>query len=87
MSGSEVVLDAIGVSDGDATDSFFFDAPVIGPDGTFLPAGGYRLVDGADTDTTADWGFTSFFNDSPPNTPTASSSGHHRRPSSAAPAR
>lgn len=71
VSGSEVVLDAIGVSDGGPTDSFFFGAPVIGPDGSFLPAGGYRLADGVDTDTAADWGFTNFFNDSPPNTPTA----------------
>lgn len=71
VSGSEVVLDAVGVSDGGPTDSFFFGAPVIGPDGTFLPAGGYRLTDGVDTDTVADWGLTNFFNASPPNSPTA----------------
>ncbi|MEM7769341.1 MAG: endonuclease/exonuclease/phosphatase family protein [Cyanobacteria bacterium P01_A01_bin.37] len=68
VSGSEVVIDSLGVTDGGATDSFFFNAPVIGPDGSFLPAGGRRLVDGIDTDTAADWAFSDFFNGSD-NTP------------------
>lgn len=46
VTGAEVVIDAVGVSDGGAGDSFFFGAPVIGPDGTFLPAGVRREVDG-----------------------------------------
>lgn len=70
VSSSEVVLDALGVTDGGATDSFFFGAPVIGPDGPFLPAGGRRVTDGVDTDTAADW-VISDFGLGPANTPTA----------------
>lgn len=70
ISGSEIVVDTVGVSDGGATDSFFFDAPVLGPDGSFLPAGVRRVADGVDTDTTADWVFGDFFLGSD-NTPTA----------------
>jgi predicted extracellular nuclease len=49
------VLDALGVTDGGAGDTFFFGAAVIGPDGKFQPAGGRRVVDGVDTDSAADW--------------------------------
>ncbi len=74
VSGSEVVVDAVGVSDGGVEDSFFFDAPVIGPDGSFLPAGGRRIEDGVDTDTVEDWAFSDFGN-GPENTPTAGTFG------------
>lgn len=60
VTGSEVVLDAIAVTDGGAGDTFYFDAPVFGPDGSFFPAGARRLVDGVDTDTVADWTLESF---------------------------
>ncbi len=70
VSGSEVVLDAVGATDGDGTDSFFFNAPVLGPDGTFLPAGVRRVADGVDTDTADDWVFGDF-NLGSDNTPTA----------------
>lgn len=70
VTGSEVVVDTVGVSDGGETDSFFFGAPVVGPDGSFLPAGVGRITDGVDTDTEADWEFLNFFNDPAINTPT-----------------
>lgn len=70
VSGSEVVLDAVGVTDGDAGDSFFFGAPVVGPDGNFLPAGVRRISDGVDTGSAADWAFSDFNNDPAINTPT-----------------
>lgn len=69
VTGSEVVLDAVALTDGDAGDTFFFGAPVIGPDGPFFPAGARRLVDGVDTDTAADW-VISDFNLGSANTPT-----------------
>jgi len=69
VSGSEVVLDAVGITDA-AASTFFFGAPVIGPDGAFFPAGGRRVTDGVDTDTAADW-VISDFNLGPANTPTA----------------
>ena len=74
VTGAEVVLDAVGVSDPDGG-SFFFDAPVIGPDGPFLPAGAGRVEDGADTDAASDFEILSFANASPPNTPTAGATG------------
>jgi predicted extracellular nuclease len=61
ISGSEVVRSAIALSDGDPDDEFFFDAPVIGPDGDFFPAGARRLTDGVDTGSVADWEFADFF--------------------------
>jgi predicted extracellular nuclease len=61
VTGSEVVRDAVALNDGDAGDTFFFGAPVIGPDGSFFPAGARRLVDGVDTDTAADWAISNFF--------------------------
>lgn len=75
VSGSEVVIDAVGVSDGGDGDATFFDAPVVGPDGSFLPAGVGRISDGVDTDTADDWQILSFNNESPPNTPTAGGGG------------
>ena len=70
VSGSEIVLDAVGLTDGDAGDRFFFAAPVIGPDGNFFPAGVRRLTDGVDTDTAADFAMADF-NLGPANTPVA----------------
>jgi predicted extracellular nuclease len=61
VTGSEVVLDTIALNDGDAGDTFYFEAPVIGPDGTFFPAGARRVADGVDTDTASDWVIGSFF--------------------------
>ena len=43
----ENVLDAVGVQDSSGTNTFFFGAPVVGPDGSFLPAGFQRLEDGS----------------------------------------
>jgi len=60
VTGGEVVLDAVGLNDGGAGDIFYFGASVIGPDGSFFPAGARRIVDGIDTDTTADWIFADF---------------------------
>ncbi|SNS31135.1 5'-nucleotidase C-terminal domain-containing protein [Tropicimonas sediminicola] len=59
VTGGEVVVDAVAVTDGGASDSFFFGAPVIGPDGSFLPAGFIRLVDGEGS-TAADFRFADF---------------------------
>ena len=68
VTGSEAVVDAVATVDtGGGT--FFFGAPVIGPDGTFLPAGVRRVADGVDTDTPADWVIADFFL-GPDNTPT-----------------
>lgn len=69
VSGGEVVLDAVGITDATAS-TFFFSAPVVGPDGTFFPAGVRRVTDGVDTDSPADW-VISDFNLGPANTPTA----------------
>jgi len=69
VTGSEVVLDAVALTDGGAGDVAFFGAPVIGPDGSFFPAGARRVTDGVDTDTAADW-VISDFNLGPANTPT-----------------
>ena len=69
VTGQEAVLDAVALRDGDADDLFFFDAPVLGPDGDFFPAGARRDVDGLDTDTLLDWAFADFFL-GPDNTPT-----------------
>ncbi|MDH5605659.1 MAG: hypothetical protein OEY93_02115 [Anaerolineae bacterium] len=69
-SGSEVVLDAVALDRGHTGDVFYFGAPVIGPDGSYFPAGARRAVDGIDTDTAADW-VISNFNLGPDNTPTA----------------
>jgi predicted extracellular nuclease len=60
ITGNEVVRDTVALTDGGAGDTFFFDAPVIGPDGTFFPAGARRIVDGTDTNTAGDWVISSF---------------------------
>ena len=76
--GAEAVLDAVGLLNPDGTepDVFFYDAPVLGPDGGgFFPAGVKRVEDGVDTDAASDFEFLNFFNDSPPNTPTPGTSG------------
>jgi hypothetical protein len=70
VTGSEIVLDAIGLSDGGAGDQAYFGAPVLGPDGAFFPAGARRISDGVDTDTVADWSLADF-NLGASNTPTA----------------
>ncbi|MBN9671331.1 5'-nucleotidase C-terminal domain-containing protein [Roseibium aggregatum] len=71
VSGAEVVLDTVGVSDGETAEFFHFDAPVVGPDGSFLPAGVVRVEDGVDTDTADDWALLDFNNDPAVNTPTS----------------
>ncbi|GAA0305688.1 ExeM/NucH family extracellular endonuclease [Rhodovulum strictum] len=75
VTGAEIVLDAVGVTDGGAGDTFFFGAPVVGPDGTFLPAGAARVVDGVDTDTAADFRILDFNNDPAVNNPRAGTFG------------
>jgi predicted extracellular nuclease/2',3'-cyclic-nucleotide 2'-phosphodiesterase (5'-nucleotidase family) len=70
VSGAEVVLDAVGVSDGEGPEQFHFGAPVIGPEGGFLPAGAIRVQDGVDTDQASDFVFASFQNDPAINRPT-----------------
>lgn len=70
VTGAEVVNDAVALNDGDTGDTFYFGAPVIGPDGPFFPAGARRVSDGVDTDTAADWVISDFGLGSA-NTPTA----------------
>lgn len=73
VAGGETVLDSIGLL-GPAADVpgsiFYFDAPVVGPDGSFFPAGARRATDGVDTDAAADWVIADF-DLGPANTPTA----------------
>ncbi len=74
VTSSEIVVDSVALTDGGAGDSFYFGAPVIGPDGSFMPAGARRTADGVDTDTAADWTLADFdLGDS--NTPGASNGG------------
>lgn len=75
VDGGIVVRDAVASTDGEDAAHFFFDAPLVGPDGSYLPAGVGRVDDGVDTDTTADWRILSFGNDPSVNTPTAGSGG------------
>jgi hypothetical protein len=70
VTGGEFWRDVVAVTDGEAPEFFYFDAPVIGPDGTFLPAGVRRVTDGADTDMASDWVLSDFGLGSD-NTPTA----------------
>ncbi|OZH51410.1 hypothetical protein AFK68_31215 [Hydrocoleum sp. CS-953] len=72
---NEVVIDTVALTDGDAGDTFFFDAPVIGPDGSFFPAGARRVTDGVDTDTVSDFVISDFFLGAD-NTPTAGTFDH-----------
>ena len=66
-----VVRDAVGSSDGEGASFFAFGAPVVGPDGSYLPAGVGRVADGVDTDTAEDFSILSFNHDPAVNTPTA----------------
>ena len=68
VTGNEVVLDALGLADA-VSDTFYFGAPVFGPDDVFFPAGAHRVANGVDTDTVADWALADF-NLGPTNTPT-----------------
>jgi predicted extracellular nuclease len=70
VTGGETVADAVALTDGGAGDAAFFSAPVIGPDGTFFPAGARRVTDGFDTDAASDWAISDF-NLGPANTPVA----------------
>lgn len=70
VTGAEIVRDAVALTDGGAGDTFYFAAPVIGPDGSFFPAGARRVTDGVDTDTSGDWIISDFFLGSA-NTPTS----------------
>lgn len=51
------VFDAVALRDYENRDNsrFFFGAPIIGPDQTFLAAGAVRVRDGVDTDDMSDW--------------------------------
>lgn len=80
VSGTETVLDAVGVTDGEAASSFAFDAPVIGPDDGFLPAGAKRAEPGVDTDQAADFVQLDFNNDPAVNLPTAGTYGETSEP-------
>ena len=71
VAGAEVVIDTVAITDGGAGDSFFFNAPVIGPDGSFFPAGVRRATDFVDTDAASDWEISDF-NLGSANTPTSS---------------
>lgn len=70
VTGNEIVLDAVALTDGGVSDVFFFGAPLIGPDGTFFPPGARRTSNGVDTDTAADWVMAAF-GLGPSNTPTS----------------
>lgn len=72
ITGAETVIDAVALTDGDAGDQFFLGAPVLGPDGSFFPAGARRIADGVDTDSAADWVLADFAL-GVANTPTAAS--------------
>jgi len=74
VGGGEVVRDAVAATDGDAGDTFVFDAPVLGPDGDFFPAGVRRVADGVDTDRADDFVLADFFLGEA-NTPTAGGTG------------
>lgn len=69
VTGTESVVDSVALTDGGATDRWFWSAPVVGTDDGFLPAGARRLVDGVDTDTPEDWVFADDLL-GPTNTPT-----------------
>ncbi|HKO32939.1 MAG TPA: cadherin repeat domain-containing protein [Candidatus Limnocylindria bacterium] len=57
VTGSETVRDAVGLTDAGASDHWFWNAPVIGPDDGFLPGGARRVTNGVDTDSVTDWAF------------------------------
>jgi predicted extracellular nuclease/2',3'-cyclic-nucleotide 2'-phosphodiesterase (5'-nucleotidase family) len=64
------VIDTVANTDTGASNTFFFGAPVVGPDGSFFPAGVGRIADGVDTDTAADFKILNFDNSPTVNTPT-----------------
>ncbi|MDO5614013.1 MAG: ExeM/NucH family extracellular endonuclease [Paracoccus sp. (in: a-proteobacteria)] len=66
-------VDAIGVSDGEGAEYFHFDAPVVGPEGAFLPAGVIRVQDGVSTGQATDFTFADFNNSAEINNPRAGS--------------
>ena len=71
VTGSEDVLDAVGLSDGGPADAWFWEpqTAVLPTDDGFLPAGAHRVVNGADTDSADDWAFADDLL-GPTNTPT-----------------
>ena len=71
VTGDETVIDSVGATDGEGASFFAFGAPVVGPDGSFLPAGVRRNEDGVDTDLATDFSLLDFFNSPATNTPTA----------------
>lgn len=70
ITGGEFWRDVVAVQDEDEPGIFYFDAPVLGPDGNNMPAGVRRIADGVDTDMASDWELSDFFNGND-NTPTA----------------
>jgi hypothetical protein len=68
LTGTETVLDSVGLWDGGGSDTFPW-APVLGLDDGFLPAGARRVSDGADADSPTDWTFADDLL-GPANTPT-----------------
>ncbi len=48
VDGTETVIDAIALSDGDASETFYYGAQVLGPDGSFYPSAAGRFPDGGD---------------------------------------
>ena len=67
---AETVRDAVGLTDGETEEFFYFNAPLIGPDDSFIPAGAHRITDGVDTNESADWEMA-IFEEVDGNTPTA----------------
>jgi hypothetical protein len=63
VAGGETVLDAVALA-GPASSLpgavYAFGAPVVGPDGSFFPAGVRRIADGVDTDSPTDWVIADF---------------------------
>jgi len=70
ITGGEFWRDVVAVQDEDEPGIFYFDAPVLGPDGNNMPAGVRRVTDGVDTDMASDWELSDF-NLGSDNTPTA----------------
>ena len=68
VTGSETVLDSVGLWDGTDGDTFPW-SPVLGLDDGFLPPGARRVTDGVDTDGPGDWVFADDML-GPSNTPT-----------------
>ncbi|MCI0709997.1 MAG: ExeM/NucH family extracellular endonuclease, partial [Chloroflexi bacterium] len=53
------LVDSVGFTDGGAGD-LVYSTSTVGPDGSFMPAGGSRIPNGVDTDTSADWTISDF---------------------------